>query len=87
MITKVTYGQISIKMEADAEGHAFSCPLCSQLFFCNGGIEYCIKKGREHLQQFHRISHIPTETSELTNKETCKVSLKAPPKTPMSLQQ
>lgn len=86
MITKVTYGQISIKMEADSEGHAFSCPLCSQLFFCNGGIDHCIKTGREHLQQFHRMSHLPTETTELSSKETCKITLKAPQKTPVSFQ-
>lgn len=78
MITKVTYGQITINMEPDAEGHAFSCPLCNQLFFCNGNIEHCKKIGREHLQQFHRISNIPTETSELTKKETCRISVRAP---------
>ena len=61
MSVHVKYGPIDITLEKDAEGFAFSCPLCHSMFFSTGDQTACSRVVQDHLQQFHRIT-LPAAT-------------------------
>lgn len=75
MSIHVNYGPIDITLEKDAEGFAFSCPLCHSMFFSTGDQEACRKVTQDHLQQFHRIV-LPAATISEDDIEPTKVQLR-----------
>lgn len=75
MSTHIKYGQIETILEKDAEGYAFSCPLCHSLFFSNGELSCCQKVLQDHLQQYHKVCPTRAVISEC-DKEPTRILLK-----------
>lgn len=46
---------VKITLEKDAEGFAYTCPLCHHMYFSTGDQDLCKNVVQDHLQQYHRI--------------------------------
>lgn len=77
MSVHLTYGQITVTLQQDAEGFSFPCPLCHNLFFSTGDVETCRQLAQEHLRQHHRIL-LPSAVITTDNEEPPKVQLQKP---------
>lgn len=75
MSIHVNYGPIKLTLEGDAEGYAFSCPLCHNVFFSHGDKEACQKLTQEHMHQFHKV-HLPASDITEDNTEAPKIQLR-----------